>query len=191
MTIKVQRLLCAVMAIYLTACTPRVTGTVYRDPSMDFGALQTVGVMPFLNLSRETAAAERVRDVFINSLLSTGAVYVLPVGEVARAATRSEVQTPQTPAPEEVVKLAAAVKAQAIITGVVREYGEVRSGSSSSSLISISVQMLEAQTGKTVWMATSTRGGIGATDRLFGGGGAPMNNVTRAVVDDVIRQLFQ
>ena len=191
MTIKVQRLLCAVMAIYLTACTPRVTGTVYRDPSMDFGALQTVGVMPFLNLSRETAAAERVRDVFINSLLSTGAVYVLPVGEVARAATRSEVQTPQTPAPEEVVKLAAAVKAQAIITGVVREYGEVRSGSSSSSLISISVQMLEAQTGKTVWTATSTKGGITVWDRLIGGGGRPMNDVTRDAVDDVIGKLFK
>jgi hypothetical protein len=40
-------------------------------------------------------------------------------------------------------------------------------------------------------MATSTRGGIGIGDRLLGGGGRPMNDITRDAVNDVIRQLFQ
>ena len=175
----------------LTSCAPTVTGTVYRDANMDFGAIQTIGVMPLLNLSRESLAAERVRDVFINRLLSTGAVYVLPVGEVARATARLDIPQPATPSPEEAVKVAGVLKAQAIVTGVVREYGEVRSGSSSANLISISVQLMEGQTGKTVWMATSTRGGISAWDRMFGGGGRPMNDVTRDAVNDVIRRLFR
>jgi hypothetical protein len=177
--------------LLLTSCAPQVTSTTYRDPNMDFGALQAVAVMPFQNLSRESTAAERVRDVFVNALLSTGAVYVLPVGEVARGVARAEIQSPTTPSADDVKKLAGTIKVQAVITGVVREYGEVRSGSSSANLISISVQMLEAQTGKTVWMATSTQGGISAKDRLFGGGGTPMNNVTRDAVDELIRQLFQ
>ena len=88
-------------------------------------------------------------------------------------------------------KLAAALKTQAIITGVVREYGEVRTGSSAANLISVSVQIMEAQTGRTVWTASSTKGGIGALDRLFGGGGRPMNDVTRDAVDDLIVQLFK
>ena len=188
---SVRSLLLSVMLLLSVSCTPTVTSSVYRDPNMDFGAIQTLAVMPFQNLSRENVAADRVRDVFINGLLSTGAVYVLPVGEVARGVARTEIQTPATPSPEEVVKLAATLKAQAVITGVVREYGEVRSGSSAASVVSISVQMLEGQTGRTVWTATSTRGGIDIWDRLFGGGGRPMNDVTRDAVNDVIRRLFK
>ena len=175
----------------LTACAPAITRAVYHDPNMDFGAIQTVGVMPFQNLSRDNLAADRVRDVFINRLLSTGALYVTPVGEVARAASRSEIQSPAAPAPDEVIKLGGLLKAQAIITGVVQEYGEVRSGSSAANLISISVQMLEAQTGKAVWTASSTKGGISPWDRLFGGGGQPMNDVTRDAVNDLIQKLFK
>ncbi len=188
---RVKCLVLYFILVLLAACAPKVTSSVYRDPNMDFGAIQTVAVMPFLNLSRESLAAERVRDVFINSLLSTGAVYVLPVGEVARGVARTEIQTPATPSPEEVIKLSSNIKAQAIISGVVREYGEVRSGSSSAGVISISVEMLEGQTGKTVWAATSTKGGIDVWDRLFGGGGRPMNDVTRDAVDDVIQKLFK
>ncbi len=191
MPINTRGALSVVILTLLSSCAPTVTSSVYRDPNMDFGAVQTVAVMPFLNLSREGGAAERVRDVFINSLLSTGAVYVLPVGEVARGVARTEIQTPATPSPEEVIKLGSNVKAQAIITGVVREYGEVRSGSTAAGVISMSVEMLEAQTGKTVWAATSTKGGIDVWDRLFGGGGRPMNDVTRSAVDDVIQKLFK
>ena len=177
--------------VVLISCVPTVTRSVYRDPNMDFGAIQTVGVMPFQNLSRDNLAAERVRDVFINGLLSTGAVYVVPVGEVARAVARAEIQSPTAPSPEEVVKLSGLLKAQAVITGAVREYGEVRSGASSANLISVSVQMLEAQTGRTVWTASSTKGGISVWDRLFGGGGQPMNDVTRDAVNDLIGKLFK
>ncbi len=179
------------LAVLLDACTPGVTRSTYRDPNMDFGALQTVGVMPFQNLSRDSTAAERVRDVFINRLLSTGALYVLPVGEIARGVARVELQNPATPSPEEIVKLGTLVKAQAIITGAVHEYGEVRSGTSASNVISVSVQMIETQTGKVVWAASSTQGGVSFWDRLLGGGGDPMNKVTEDAVRDLLNKLFK
>ena len=176
----------------VTSCAQKsLTRPTYRDPNMDFGAIQTVGVMPFQNLTRESLAADRVRDVFINRLLSTDALYVQPVGEIARVVGRLEIQTPATPSPEEIVKLGGALKVQAIVTGVVLEYAEVRSGASSANLISITVQMQEAQTGRTVWTASSTRGGISIWDRLFGGGGRPMYDVTRDAVNDVIHKLFK
>ncbi len=53
------------------------------------------------------------------------------------------------------------------------------------------MQMMEAQTGRVVWSASSTRGGVTMSDRLFGGGGEPMNIVTEKAVDDVIRKLFK
>ena len=178
------------VVLLLTSCAT-VTGSIYRDGNMDFGAIQVVGVMPLQNLTRDNLAGDRVRDVFINRLLSTGAFYILPVGEVARGAARLELQTPSAPTAEEVVKLGGLLKTQAVITGVVREYGEVRSGSSAANVVSISMQMLECQSGKIVWTATSTKGGITVWHRLFGGGGRPMNDVTRDAVNDVIARLFK
>lgn len=179
--------LCSFFSL-LSACA---TTDIYRDPNMDFGSIQTIAVMPFANLARDNVAAERVRDVFINKLLSTGAVYVLPIGEVARGVARAEIINPGNPSPEEVVKLAGIVKAQAAITGALREYGEVRSGTSSANIVSLSLVMIEAQTGKVVWSASSTKGGITVWDRLFGGGGQPMNKITERAVDDLVNKLFR
>lgn len=186
-----RRVLVTVPLAILVGCAPPVTSTTFRDPNMDFGALQTVAVTPFENLSRDNRAADRVRDVFINRLLSTGVLYVVPVGEVARAVARAELPLPATPSPEEIVKLGGILKAQAVVTGVVREYGEVRSGPSSANVIALSVQMLETQTGRIVWTAASTKGGISVLDRMLGGGGQPMNDVTRDAVNDLIQKLFR
>jgi len=175
---------------FLIACA-RSTGMVYHDPNMDFGAIQTIGVMPFSNLTRDQTAAERVRDVFINRLLATGAIYVLPVGEVARGVARAEIPNPASPSSDEVIKLGGIIKAQAVITGVVREYGEVRSGTTSANIVSLSLQMIETQTGKVVWTASSTKGGISVWDRLFGGGGQPMNDITEKATHDLIVKLFK
>jgi hypothetical protein len=178
-----------VLAVTVSSGSAQVTD-VYRDPNMDFGSIKTVAVMPFANLARDQVVAERVRDVFINRLLSTEAVYVLPVGEVARGIAQTEIQNPSSPSPEEVVKLGLFVKADAVITGVVREYGEVRSGTTTANVISMSIQLIEAGTGRIVWSASSTKGGISFWNRLFGGGGQPVNAVTEEAVDALFDKLL-
>jgi hypothetical protein len=175
--------------VSFTACATH--GDIYRDPNMDFGAIRTVAIMPFVNLTRDQLAAERVRDVFMTMLLATGGVYVVPQGEVARAALTGGITNPTAPTKEEILKFATFVKADAVITGVVREYGEVRSGTTSANVISLSLQMIEAQTGKIVWSASSTKGGIGMKERLLGGGGEPLNDSTEKAVKDVINKLFK
>jgi hypothetical protein len=189
MKILMKRIFLCFILIFLVACATKKE--IYRDPNMDFGAIQSIAVMPFVSLARDNVAAERVRDVFINDLLATGAVYVVPVGEVARGTARAEITNPTTPSPEEVVKLAGIIKVQAVITGVLKEYGEVRSGATSANIISLSLQMMEAQTGKVVWSGSSSAGGIRMLDRLFGGGGQPMNKVTEKAVNDLINKLFK
>jgi polysaccharide biosynthesis protein PelC len=163
----------------------------YQDKKMDFGAIKTVAVLPLSNLSRDNLAGERVRDVYSNLLLATGAVYVLPAGEVTRGIVRGNVQSPATPSQEEVVNLGKLLQADALIAGTLKEYGEVRSGNSSANAISLSLQMFETQTGKVVWAASSTQGGISFWDRLLGGGGEPMNKVTEDAVRDLLRKLFK
>jgi hypothetical protein len=168
-----------------------VSSKYWHDETMDFGSIKTVAVMPFANATKDPLAAERVRDTFINRLLSTGGLYVLPKGEVARGIARAGVVDPTAPSVEEVIKFGGMVKADAVITGVVTEYGEVRSGTSAANVVSLTCQMLETQTGRVVWTGSATKGGISLTDRLFGGGGRPMADVTVKAVDELINELFK
>jgi TolB-like protein len=137
---------------------------VYRDGMMDFGTIRTVAVMPFANLTRDQIVAERVRDVFINKLLST---------EV-----------------DDTVKLGKFLKVDALITGVVREYGEVRAGTNTANVVSMSIQLIETETGKIVWSGSSTKGGITFWRRLLGSGGQPLNTETERAVDALFDKLL-
>ena len=158
---------------------------------MDFGSIHTVAVLPFSNLSRESTGAERVREVFSNMLLATGTVYVLPPGEVMRGVNRIQLQDPRQPSVEEITKLGGLLKADAVIRGVVKEYGEVRNASAAANVVSVGVEMYETATGKIIWSATSTQGGIGMSDRMLGSGGTPMNGVTERAVEDLLNKLFR
>jgi hypothetical protein len=174
----------------LVACAASNIPENYHDPEMDFSALRTVGVMPFSNLTSNKLAAERVRNSFMTSLLATGVVYVVPAGEVARGISRLGLVNPTAPSPEDVAKIAAIIKADAVITGVLTEYGDVRSGSTTANVIAFSVQMIERETRRVVWTAATVKGGITVWDRLFGGGGRPMNEVTEAAINDILNKLF-
>jgi hypothetical protein len=179
----------SLLCLFIAACSG--AGRYYVDTNMDFGAIRTVAIMPFENLTAEKTAGDRVRDVFTNILLSSGQVYALPPGEVSRAALRAGITDPEHPAIEGIIKLAAISHVDAVITGVVREYGEVRSGGAASNIVSFSLQMIEAQSGRIIWSASSTKGGIGAKDRLLGGGGQPMNDVTEEAVNDILNKFFR
>ena len=174
----------------LGACS-RAPVRAFHDPNMDFGSVTSVAVMPFVNLSRDQSAGDRVRDVFSTSLFASGTVYVVPPGEVARALQTNGVPNPNAPTIDEVVRLGKLLKVDAVITGVVKEYGEVRSGASSANAVALSAQMQEVGTGRVVWSASTTKGGIGASERMFGGGGEPLNNVTQEAVDDLLDKLFR
>jgi hypothetical protein len=175
-------------AIVLAGCA---TGGSYHDSKMDFAAIKTVAVLPLANLSRDNLAGDRVRDVFSNLLLSTGSIYVLPQGEVAKGLVRANVSNPTAPSKDEAIALGKALGAEAVIGGTVKEYGEVRSGTASSNVVSLSLVMYETTTGAIVWSGASTKGGVGFGDRLFGGGGTPMNSVTEDACRDLLSQLFK
>ncbi|QWV96506.1 DUF799 domain-containing protein [Geomonas nitrogeniifigens] len=164
---------------------------VYQDQSMDFGSVKTIAVLPLANLTKEAQAPDRVRDVLSTALMASSGIYILPPGEVMRGIISTGIANPSSPTADEIVKFCKSTKADAVLTGSVREYGELRSGTAVANVISMSMQFAEGQTGKVVWSADTTQGGIGIADRLFGGGGQPMNVITEKAVNDVIHKLFQ
>jgi polysaccharide biosynthesis protein PelC len=182
----------AVLVGLAVACAAKKSAEVtFHEATMDFSMIRTVAVMPFANMSTVQTADERVRDVFMTMLQATGQMYVLPIGEVQRGLSRVEIQNPVEPSPQDVVALSKVLECDAVITGAVLEYGEARSGSASANYITMGVQMMEAKTGRLVWSAQSTEGGITAADRMFGGGGEPMNVVTAEAVNDLLDKLYK
>lgn len=180
---------CAFLA---AGCASHRGGNVtYHDPNMDFSLIRSVAVLPFSNLTTSPKAEERVREVFMTMLQATGATYVIPPGEVARGVSRSALTNAATPTSDDVMRLAKNLDADVVITGTLLEYGEVRSATTTANVISLDIQMMEAQTGKVIWTGSSTQGGIGAGERLFGGGGEPMNDVTAEAINDLLHRLFR
>jgi hypothetical protein len=173
-------------------CATHGRGNVtFHDPDMDFSLIRSVAVLPFENLTVSPKAEDRVREVFMTMLQATGDTYVIPPGEVARGISRSALSNPVAPTSEDIVRLAKNLEADVVVTGTVLEYGEVRSATTTANVISLNVQMMEGQTGKVIWTGASTKGGIGAAKRLFGGGGEPMNDVTAEAVGDLLHRLFE
>lgn len=177
--------------LLISSCAPTGGSNTYKNTLMNFAAIQSVAVLPFQNLTTDDDAAERVRDTFMGMLLATEAMYVLPPGEVERGIARASLRDPAKPTVEKIKTIGQVLQVDAVITGVLREYGQVRSGQTQANLISLSVRMMEIETGNVVWSGDSTKGGIGMADRLLGGGGAPMNQVTKDAINDLLDQLFQ
>jgi polysaccharide biosynthesis protein PelC len=192
---KIQLLATALMCVhlvFLVGCAAKEEQkTTFFNELVDFASIQTVAVMPFQNFTNSQEAPERVRDVFMGMLLATEAVYVLPPGEVQRAISRVGVVNSATPSTDEIKSLAGILDVDVVITGAVREYQLVRSGASTANIISLSLQMIETETGTIIWSASSTKGGITLKDRMLGGGGEPMNDVTLESVNELLDKLFQ
>jgi len=179
------------MLAAIAGCAGRRAQVNYHDPNMDFSLIQTVAVLPFENLSDDRTAGEAVRDVFMTMLQATGAVYVLPPGEIGRGISRLSLSNPSAPTTEEAVRFADIVDADVLIAGTVLEYGELRSAGNAANAVSLSVMMLDGRTGTVVWRASASEGGIKAAQRVFGGGGRPMENVLRKAVSDLLDKLFE
>jgi hypothetical protein len=163
----------------------------YHDPNMDFASVEAVAVLPFENLTNSAHGAETVRDVFMTMLQATGSIYVVPPGEVSRGLTRLSLREPAAPSSEEVKQLAGIVGAQAVIVGTVSEYGELRSSGTAANVVSFSIRMIEADSGKVVFSASASEGGVSLKERMFGGGGRPMTDVTRRAVRKLLDRLFE
>ncbi len=94
---RLKKITLVIILALLTACTaPLAT---YHDTEMDFGSIQTVAVMPFANLTGHTRVEDRVRDVFMNMLLATASIYVIPPGRWPAASPGCRWLTARPPRP--------------------------------------------------------------------------------------------
>jgi len=177
-------------ALALSACASGMATTRFTNPRFDFGFVERVAVVPFENLSNDSAAGARVTRLVITELLASGAVDVVEPGEVQAALDRMGARI-TTPSTEQVVSLGETLGVQAVVIGSVTQSETLRSGAVELPVVSLDVHMLETETGAAVWAATHTEKASGVGARLLGTGGEPLSETTRRCVRRVLITLIE
>ncbi len=182
-------LILAVLASLLTGCAG-MKPTIFLHPEYNFGYIEKVAVIPFENLSKEQGAASRATRLFVSELLATESFEVVEPGEVSRAlekfATIRAAQLTQA----QLMEIGKQLGVQALFLGTVNESSSMRSGSASTSVVTMVVRLVETDQGVTVWSATHTEGGRGFWASLFGTGQKSESEVTRNCVKKTLKTLI-
>lgn len=153
-------LLIAFLIFFACAGGPRI----YLNPEADMSFYQKVGVVPFINLTSDRFAGEKMTNTFMTELLITKKFDVIERGEFDHIVQQVRSSTGGSPSVELTAAQLKAIGEQAgvngIIEGMVKEYEMVRLGQGTYPLITFSVKLVDAPTGRVVWESSySTKGG--------------------------------
>jgi polysaccharide biosynthesis protein PelC len=173
------------LALAAAGCgaTPR-----YVNKSADLGAITSVAVLPFENVTTDKLCAERVHKIFVTELLARDAFKVVEPGQVARVMRRDQLE-PGTLAPEDIKRVGQALGAQALFMGAILEYDEGRSGGyAPSPRVKLLLRLVDVETGTTLWSVSRERGGTTVSARLFGIGGNPASSLAEQLIREELAQ---
>lgn len=170
------------------ACGP--PKTTFIHPQADFSLITRIAVLPMENLTQEPAAGEKVRQLLIIELLSSGAVEVVDVGEVARGLRAAGVKSPTSPGTEEIQRLAQELDVQGLIAGSVQEFSKSRGTGAPATSVALVFRMIETDTGQVIWSSSVSQSGVGAMARLFGVGGESPTERAKDLIRAALKTLI-
>ncbi len=133
----------------------------YVHPDVDVSYYETLGVLPFRNLTNDRLAGEKITGIFTTELLMKKRFEVVEPGQfrrIARNVLSGSLDSGEWTA-ENIAKLGTSAGVQGVITGTVREYEMIRIGQTQYPLVTIDVEMIDAETGRVVWMISHTKKG--------------------------------
>jgi hypothetical protein len=144
--------------LLLTACGSSAR---FVDQEADIAYYERVAVAPFMSLSQDQLAGQKVADIFFAELLETGFAQVVEPGQLLAAMIKARGGTPLTNpwSTEEIAKLGAEIGIQGIFMGTVRDYRMEQVGRDSFPHVSLEIRFVDATSGRIVWTADQTRRG--------------------------------
>jgi polysaccharide biosynthesis protein PelC len=156
---KFGALIILMILIIISCSGPRT----FINKETDWGFYQKLGVLPFVNLTSDRYAGEKVQSAFITEMYISGKFAVIEPGEFNKQANdavrEAGVQQGQELSLDLIKKVGEKTGVKGIIEGVVKEYDMIRVGQSEYPLISLSMRMIDVPSGTVVWMTTFTKKG--------------------------------
>lgn len=186
-------------AACLMLCTLTMIGcaasrhTTYIDPQFDFGSIERVAVIPFENLTSDQGAGKYITRLFFTELLAQKVFDVVEPGEVSAYVAAHPALSDKSAelSIDQIKEMAKTLNIQGILFGSVGESSELRSGNTTSHVVSISARMVNSETGSTVWSSSVNTSGPGVFARLFGVGETTRGNASRNAVQKLIGTLVR
>jgi len=176
-----------VLVMALSACS---RGSHYSVP-IDFSTMRRVAVLPLANLTRESAAGEKVRRVVIAELLATDRFEVIEPGAVDRATQDMGLVMNEPLTARQAFLLGQKLDVQGIFVGAVNEYGTTKAGGTQEAPeVAVSLLLIDPASGAILWSADEARGGLTFWVRHFGTEPARVSEQARVTVRSALVTLF-
>lgn len=151
-----------------------------------------VCVLPFENLSKDTDADIKVREVFVTELFRAQIFKdIVDVVEAKAALMSLRIRTPNSLDKETIKAIGERLEVDYLILGVLTEYGYGK-GKESGAEVGLSVRMIEVESGNILWTANNFKMGTNSLSRILGisQGPSPLE-LTRVVVEEIVSALYQ
>lgn len=187
---RVLRALVPLLTLALLGAGCGSSTSSYVHPNVDFGYVQRVAVLPFGNLSSDRLAGERMQSIFLIEILKENVLDIVDSRETATTMVAAGYTPGQQLTPNEAINLGAKLGVDALIFGVVEEYGFSRGDRRRGPEITASFGMVETETGALIWRANVHETGSSFWKRLFGGGTDDLYTVSRKVVSEALKTLL-
>lgn len=162
----------------------------YVHENFDIVFYRRIAVAPFDNQTTQEFASGRLRQLLITELLLTNTFEVVEPGEVLRVLSKLQPRNPASLSDEQIQKLGKEVKAQGVLMGSVNAYEEHRFGSYIIPEVTLTLRLIDVESGLTVWSVTATEGGLPMTTQLLGLRPQTMSEASKLLIRRVVDSLF-
>ncbi len=161
----------------------------YINPKANLSYIKRVAILPLQNFTRDNLAHEKIRDILETELLRLGIFEVVDRGEIDATLRELRVRSPSEIDPKIIKRISQKLLVQAIFTGSVDEYRREQSGGLSLPIVTISLKLIDTQSGKVIWQITASEKGGGALTRLFGVGERSLTEVSHILIRRCLKTL--
>jgi TolB-like protein len=178
---KIIGIILASMLLYLPGCggSGSMTKSFMRE-DVSLAHIQSIAVFPFEGGGR----APRIREFTITQVLASGLFDVVDKGRVDNI-LQQEVLPQAAPLNSEIIRnLGNRLNVQGIIFGSVEQIVESR-GNATFPEITITMRLIDIETGLILWQASGRGSGYSLTDRLFGTAPKDSFQVTMELLNDL------
>jgi len=171
----------AILFLYLPGCSGTTSKTKsFMREDANLGYIETVAIFPFEGGGR----APRIREFTMTQVLASGIFDIVDKGTVDNI-MRQEVIAPGEPLDLVTIKrLGQRLNVQGVIFGSVEEIIEAR-GNASYPVITITMRLIDTETGVLLWQASGRGSGYSLSDRLFGTRPKDSFDVTMDLLSDL------
>lgn len=131
------------------------------------GKNMKVAILPLENVSKDPNATKKVTWNLVTYLSGSGAYDVIEPGVVEKALVDLKVRALTEINADVAKKLGETLKCDALLLGIIMEYGDTRVGNDTYPVISLNLRLVDTQTASILWTSTLTKTGGEKSRSIF------------------------